>query len=166
VSDTDPAHPGGRAFAARAGRWLGELFLVFLGAYAAFWLNNYQEHQQDTRRHDQILAALEQDLTEAIESAKSGSARQAKIVAEFRRALDAGEMPPLGAFNFTSDYSASDMASLLQSGGYQLLDVKTLVALRELESTLRGGLGAITHFQKLSDASIASSTIRHRRFIA
>lgn len=154
MSDADPAHPAGRGFAAHTRRWLSELFLVFLGAYAAFWLNNYQGHQQDSRRHDQILAALEHDIAEAIESAKAGSARQAKIVAEFRRALDAGEMPPLSAFNFTSDYSASDMAALLQSGGYQLLDVKTLVALRELESTLRGGLGAIAHFQKLSDELI------------
>jgi hypothetical protein len=128
--------------------------LVFLGAYAAFWLNNFEQRQQDHQRHDQILAALEQELGEAIESAKGGSAAQAKTVAEFRRALDAGEMPPLRAFNFTSDYSPSDMATLLQSGGYQLLDVKTLIALRQLESTLRGGLGAIAHFQKLSDELI------------
>jgi hypothetical protein len=40
---------------------------------------------------------------------------------------------------------------LLQAGGHQLLDVKTLIALRNVESTLRGGLTAIQHYQKLSD---------------
>jgi hypothetical protein len=42
----------------------------------------------------------------------------------------------------------------LQSGGYQLLDVKTLVALRQLESVLRGGISTMTHAQHLSDTLI------------
>jgi hypothetical protein len=125
-----------------------------MGAYAAFWLTNYQQHRQDIQRHKQLLAALEQEVTEVIANAQSENARQSKIVAEFRRALDAGEMPPLQAFSFTTDYSATDIATLLQSGGYQLFDVKTLIALRKVESTLRGGLSVIDHFQKLSDEMI------------
>jgi len=35
----------------RLGRWFAELVLVFMGVYAAFWLNNYQQHQQDIKRH-------------------------------------------------------------------------------------------------------------------
>ena len=38
---------------ARFGRWVAELVLVFVGVYAAFWLNNYQQHQQDAERRDQ-----------------------------------------------------------------------------------------------------------------
>lgn len=136
------------------GRWLGELLLVFLGAYAAFWLNNYQEHQEEQRRHEQILAALEGEVAEAIRSARAEGARQEKVAAEFRRALAAGEMPPLGMFTYPTDYSPTDTATLLQSGGYQLLDVKTLLALRNVESVLRGGLGDISHFQTLSDENI------------
>ncbi len=149
-------HPSARDRTVRvvATRWLGELLLVFLGAYAAFWLNSYQEHQQEERRRDQILAALESEVTEAIESGRDAGARQTQYVTEFRRALDAGEMPPLRAFNFISDYSPSDNATLLQSGGYQLLDVQTLVALRNVESAIRGGLSAVTHIQKLSDELI------------
>lgn len=139
----------------RVGRWLAELLLVFLGAYAAFWLTNYQEHRNEMHRHDQILAALEHEVSDALDSAKTEGDREAKVVTDFHRALDAGEMPPLRPFAFTSDYSATDIAALLQSGGYQLLDVKTLVALRQVESTLRGGLAAISHYQKLSDELIA-----------
>jgi hypothetical protein len=29
-------------FLSQAGRWVAELVLVFVGVYAAFWLNNYQ----------------------------------------------------------------------------------------------------------------------------
>ena len=63
-------------------------------------------------------------------------------------------MPPLHAFSFTTDYSATDIATLLQSGGYQLFDIKTVITLRKVESTLRGGLSVIDHFQKLSDEMI------------
>jgi hypothetical protein len=138
----------------RLGRWTAELLLIFLGAYAAFWLSNHQEHLQEAHRRDQILAALEQQVSADLDSANAERDRQARISSEFKRALDAGEMPPLKPFFFSSDYSPTDTATLLQSGGYQLLDVKTLVALHQLESVLRGGISTMTHAQQLSDALI------------
>lgn len=143
-----------KPLASRLGHWAAELLLVFLGAYAAFWLTNYQQHRADLRRHDQLLAALENEVTQAIDSATTERDREAKTVAAFRQALDSGQMPTLRPFSFTSDYSATDKATLLQSGGYELLDVKTLIAIRKVESTLRGGLTAIEHYQKLSDELI------------
>ena len=47
---------------ARFGRWVAELVLVFVGVYAAFWLSNYQQHQQDAERRDRILASIEQTI--------------------------------------------------------------------------------------------------------
>jgi uncharacterized protein YukE len=139
---------------ARVGRWLAELILVFIGVYAAFWLNNYQQHQQNLQRHDQILASLERQLNEGIASVRDAGARADREVAEFKRALATGEMPPLQMYSFSSDYSATDIATLLQSGGIELLDLKTLAALRNLESVIRNGLAQIAHFQKLSDELI------------
>ncbi|SRR6266516_3191379 len=55
----------------RFGRWIAELILVFVGVYAAFWLNSYQQHLQDAERRDQILASLEQQLREGIASGKT-----------------------------------------------------------------------------------------------
>ena len=138
----------------RLGRWLAELILVFVGVYGAFWLNNYQQHQQNLQRHDQILATLENYLREGIASSNANAASSDREVAEFKRALAAGEMPPLGMYSFSSDYSASDIATLLQAGGIELLDVKTLTALRDLESVIRNGLSQVAHFQKLSDELI------------
>ena len=74
---------------------------------------------------------IEETLREGIESAKlNRSKEQEPEAAEFRRALDAGEMPPLRPFVFTTDYSPGDFATMLQSGGVQLLDVQTLTTLR------------------------------------
>lgn len=134
--------------------WAAELVLVFSGAYAAFWLSNYQEHRQEMRRHEQILTALEYEVTEALAGATQVRDRQAQSLHEFRHRITEGQMPPLQPFSFSSDYSATDVAALLQAGGYQLLDVKTLFAIREVESTVRAGLGTMAHLQKLSDELI------------
>jgi hypothetical protein len=135
----------------RFGRWVAELVLVFIGVYAAFWLNSYQQRQQDAERRDRILASIEQELRRGIESGKIAVAKQEEEAAKFRRALDAGQMPPLQPFTFTTDYSPGDWATLLQSGGVQLLDVKTLMALRELESVIRWGVSDMERYQRLSD---------------
>ncbi|PYJ39275.1 MAG: hypothetical protein DME52_00810 [Verrucomicrobia bacterium] len=136
------------------GGWIAELVLVFVGVYAAFWLNNYQQRQQDAERHDRILASIERTLRDGIESNKTNRAEQQRDAAEFRRALDAGEMPPLHPFVFTTDYSPGDFATMLQAGGIQLLDLETLTALRNDESVIRWGLSRMARYQKLSDELI------------
>jgi hypothetical protein len=140
---------------AHLGGWVAELVLVFVGVSAAFWLSNYQQHRQDGERRDQILASIEQTLRQGIESSKVNRVtEQEPAAAEFRRALDAGEMPPLHPFVFITDYSPSDLATMLQSGGVQLLDVQTLRALRDDESVIRWGLARVARYQKLSDELI------------
>jgi hypothetical protein len=143
-----------RSLLSRTGRWAAELVLVFVGVYAAFWLNNYQQRQQDAERRDRILASIEQLLQRGIESGKINRAKEERRAAEFQRALDAGQMPQLQAFVFTTDYSPGDFATMLQSGGNQLLDLETLTALRNDESVIRWGLSGIARYQKLSDELI------------
>ena len=143
-----------RSLLSRVGRWTAELLLVFVGVYGAFWLNNYQQHLQDAERRDRILASLEEELRRGIDSGKLETAKEERDATEFRRGLDAGEMPPLRPFVFTTDYSPGDFATWLQAGGIQLLEVKTLTALRELESVIRWGLNDIARYQKLSDELI------------
>ncbi|HXO94122.1 MAG TPA: hypothetical protein VN825_08295, partial [Candidatus Acidoferrum sp.] len=143
-----------RSRLSRFGGWLAELVLVFVGVYAAFWLSNYQQRQQDQERHDRILASIEQTLQEGIESNKISRAKQQQQATEFRRAVDAGEMPPLHPFIFTTDYSPGDFATILQSGGIQLLDLQTLTALREDESVIRWGLSRMARYTKISDELI------------
>jgi hypothetical protein len=144
-----------RSLLSRVGRWTAELVLVFVGVYAAFWLNNYQQHRQDAERRDRILAYIEQTLREGIESSKVNRAKEQEPEAvEFQRALDVGEMPPVRPFVFITDYSPSDLATILQSGGVQLFDVQTLRALRSDESVIRWGLQRMARYQKLSDELI------------
>ena len=150
---------------ARFGRWVAELVLVFVGVYLAFWLSNYQQHRQDAERRDRILAYIEQTLSEGIESSKVNRAKEQEPEAtEFRRALEAGEMPPVRPFVFITDYSPSDLATMLQSGGVQLFDVQTLKALRSDESVIRWGLARMARYQKLSDDLIVPNLDRDVSF--
>ena len=143
------------AFWSRLGRWAAELVLVFIGVYAAFWLNNFQQRQHDAERRDRILASIEQTLREGIEGSQINRTEQQEPAAkEFQRALDSGEMPPLRPFVFITDYSPSDLATMLQSGGTELLDLETLKALRDDESVIRWGLARMSRYQKLSDELI------------
>src|SRR5213078_1597857 len=84
----------------RFGRWIAELILVFVGVYGAFWLNNYQERQRDAKRRDVILASLEESVKNELENARQNAGVEEKRASDFRRALDAGEMPQVRPFSF------------------------------------------------------------------
>ena len=142
------------AFGPRLGRWAAELLLVFIGVYAAFWLNSFQQRQHDAERRDRILASIERTLREGIESGKINRAKEEAEAAQFQRALDAGDMPRLNPFVFTTDYNPGEFATLLQAGGIELLDLQTLTALRNDESVIRWGLSSLQRYQKLSDELI------------
>jgi len=139
----------------RVAHWFAELVLVFIGVYGAFWLNSYQERQQQVRRHDRILATLEESVERSVKRYEAAAEQQNRTAADFRRRLDAGEMPPLGMFFFSTGYSASDAAVLLQSGGLDLLDPRTISALRNAESVARTGNSEMQQIQMLSNELIA-----------
>jgi hypothetical protein len=139
----------------RVAHWFAELVLVFIGVYGAFWLNSYQERQQQVRRHDRILATLEESVQGSVKRYQAAAEQQNRIAADFRRKLEAGEMPPLGMFLFSTGYSASDAAVLLQSGGLDLLDPTTISALRNAESVARTGNSQMQQIQLLSNELIA-----------
>jgi hypothetical protein len=149
---------------ARLAHWTAELVLVFVGVSAAFWLNNYQQHEQEAKHRDRILASLERLLGQGIASGKVNAAQEERRRAEFQRALEAGGMPPLQPYFFTTDYTPGDFAALLQSGGVELLDVETLVALRNDESVIRWGLSRLQRYQKLSDELIVPNLGRETSF--
>ena len=144
-----------KAFPAKIARWFAELVLVFIGAYAAFWLSNVQQHQQQARQRDHILASLELQLAEGVNNTKQEASKASDELREFQSALEQGERPRLHRFTFTTDYNPGDIATLLQAGGIELLEVKTLTTLRDFESVVRWGLSRMAHYQKLSDELIA-----------
>jgi hypothetical protein len=110
------SNPMARSYA-KIGSWIAELLLVFIGVYAAFWLNSFQQHREDAKRRDRILASLERLLEAGITNNKEQAAKQEREVAELQRAIKAGEMPPIRHFTFTTDYSPGDIGTILSPAG-------------------------------------------------
>ena len=97
----------------------------------AFWLNNYQQHQQDAERRDRILASIEQQLRKASRAEKLTARNRNDEPRSFGVRSTPVRCRRCSPFVFITDYSPGDFATMLQSGGVQLLDVETLTALRE-----------------------------------
>ena len=142
----------------RWGRWLAqrgsELVTVFMGVYLAFLLNAYQLRQQERQRRTQLLNWLAGYYGKESASLKNEAAHLKAEADLFKSQLTAGEMPPLHAFNLRTGYSPTDISGLLQSGGYDLLDMDAVRAIREAEGTLRGLVMLAEHDQALSDSFI------------
>jgi hypothetical protein len=116
---------------------------------------DFQQHRQQARQRDQILASLEQQLQEGVEGTKAQGAKAAQELHDFRRALANGEKPKLHRSPSPPITTPGDNATLLQADGIELLDVKTLMVLRDFETVARWGLSRMAHYQKLSDELIA-----------
>ncbi len=128
--------------------------MVFVGVYAAFALNSYQAHRQERQRREQLLAWMQSDCEASLASLKEGRAAFAKSSEDFRRRLAAGEMPPILPFTFVNDYDPSDTASVLESGGFELMEVETVRAIKDADGAARILVNYTAHCQQLSDQLI------------
>ncbi len=143
-----------RRWPRRLGVWLGELVTVFIGVYAAFFLSYRSSQRQAQQRREQLLTWVEQSYSGVLDNARSEAPKLRRAAEDFRRRAAAGEMPAVVPSHWRSDYDASDSLSVLQSGGYDLLSVKTVRDLRDVEGTLRPLVAAIARTQRLSDTLI------------
>ena len=140
--------------AAGLGRKAAELVTVFVGVYAAFLLNDYQAHREERQRREQILSWLEERYSEMHAELGGYSGKMRKVGDDFNRRVEAGEMPTVKAFLWTTDYTSLELSGLLQSGGYTLLEIKTVRSLQDVDGTLREMVALALHDQQLSDALI------------
>ena len=140
--------------AAGLGRKAAELVTVFVGVYAAFLLNDYQSHREERQRREQILSWLEERYPEMYAELGRCSEEMRRTGDDFNRRVAAGEMPAVKTFLWTTDYNALELTGLLQSGGYTLLEIKTVRSLQDVDGTLREMVALALHDQQLSDALI------------
>ena len=138
----------------RLAHWLGELLTVFVGVYAAFFLNYRATHRQERQRREQLLTWVEDRYTGVLENARQQSAVLREKLDEFNAKLAAGETPEVKPINWVGDYDPADGIGLLQSGGYDLLDIETIRGIRNAESSLRQLVAVAVRGQQRSDALI------------
>ena len=99
----------------RLGGWLGELVTVFVGVYAAFFLNYRATHRQERQRREQLLTWVEERYQGVLDNARTQTAALGKIVADFDAKTAAGQMPEIKPIGWVGDYDAADGIGLLQT---------------------------------------------------
>ena len=157
VPESGPRPAAGRArrwWLPRVARWLSELITVFVGVYAAFFLSNHASQRQAHQRRAQLLTWMEDHYKSVLDNSNAQVVVLREKIGVFNAKLTAGEMPEIKPITWQGDYDPSDITSLLQSGGFDLLDIETIRDLRDVESTLRQLVAGAQHAQQRSDALI------------
>jgi hypothetical protein len=130
-----------------------ELVIVFIGVYAAFILSAHQSHQQERQRREQILGLLEKGAAATAASLKQTTTSYDQRMNEFLTQLSKGEMPMVTAISWAASYNPEERNWLLQAG-LELLDIETIVRLKELDAVARTGFATMAHYQQISDQLI------------
>lgn len=115
-----------------------EAFVVFLGVWAAFWLDGCREKQAEDRLRAQIHDALEHDLAEAARSVESASDWFERTFVEgFLEPLEAGERPLLKPIPIPAGPPDESWNAMLAAGGLEVLDLELIRAVESMDSTNR-----------------------------
>jgi hypothetical protein len=143
---------------------LTELVIVFIGVYAAFILSAHQSHEQERQRRGQILALLAKGAAATAAGLKQTTVDYDRRMNEFLTQLAKGEMPEITAISWANSYNPDERNWLLQAGGLELLDIETIVRLKELDAVARTGFGTMAHYQQISDQLIVPHAGEGRAF--
>ncbi len=153
---SDTAHNSTGHLWTVARRRLAELLIVFVGVYAAFLLNRFDTDRRDGKRRQQILDALEKEISSTVEDYRRELGEGENEISAFDGQLARGEMPQLVIMFNNSSYSSTDDATLLQAGGLELLDLQSLELLRQVNQLQRSLVAALHNQFELSLVELAN----------
>ena len=146
----------------RIAEWLVDLVIVFVGVYAAFVLNAYENRREQSERREQLLAWLDDYCIESAANLENEQTLIEEALTDFNRRLNNGEMPELEYINVNSSYDSTFSLSFFQAGAGELLEVATLRQVRAVDKDSKLAAEDIKHFQELS-ASVLVPQLNHDR---
>jgi hypothetical protein len=94
-------------------RYGAELVIVFVGVYAAFWVDNYRDQKRDAERTVQIVQTLHTDLQDFVATSRIFDERIASGLDAWEAARANGERPP--PYVFRVDRSETPPISVWQA---------------------------------------------------
>lgn len=80
--------------ASMAFRYGGELVIVFVGVYAAFWVENWRDQRVGEERTRQVVETLRQDLADQVSVGELFTGTIESELADWEAAWQRGEKPP------------------------------------------------------------------------
>ena len=146
----------------RIAEWMLDLVIVFVGVYAAFVLNGYENRREQRDRREQLLTWLDDYCGESAANLENEKTLIEEAITDFNRRLNNGDMPELAYVNISSSYDSSFSLSFFQAGAGELLDVGTLRQLRAVDKDSKLAAEDIQHFQELT-TSVLVPQLNHER---
>ena len=123
-----------------ARRYGAELVIVFVGVYAAFWVDNYRESRKDEERTAQIVQTLHEDLQDFIETSRRHRDHVTTSLDAWEAARANGAKPPPYVLRMARSESPpiSVWQAVSQSSLVELLEPSLLFDLGFFYSELEG----------------------------
>ena len=118
--------------------WLiAELLVIFIGVFAAFFLDNIRNKRQDEYRKQQIYIALKEEFTLTSKAMRQAIPLLDSIVANFMDEYEKGAMLKPKRFHFAIGVRTDIWEASLQSGALEIIDVKLIFRLSKYYSFIR-----------------------------
>jgi hypothetical protein len=135
-------------------RLVFELVVVFVGVYAAFALNAWQNRRQAAERRHQIVQALVREVRDITTNTRREGAVVGRFVAAMDSAFAARRSFQLVPFTEPVRVEAHMWEATLQSGGLELLDVPTIYRFSRFYNELNAGLAQLDQLRTLSETML------------
>jgi hypothetical protein len=132
-------------------RALLELLVVFIGVTAAFALSEYQKRVEAERRGYLLREALIQEIESTITNTQNVAVMFPQLQARTDSLVAAGERPPLLPMLEPVRVRSYMWEVALQSGGLELLDVRTAYRLSSFYNELNQGFVQLDQLRHLTE---------------
>lgn len=138
------------------GRLTFELLIVFLGVYAAFWVDNYREGLADRERAREIALAIQLGLDDVIE-AESGFVEESMAgLSEWQAARDRGELAAPFFFRMEgSEHAPREVyEAIIQSRPAELFDTNLMYDLGYFYAELLGTGDRYVRYAEFTESNV------------
>ena len=150
------ADPGSESAHPRTPSWLVrlclELVVVFIGAYAAFALSQYEARRKSAERRVQLQDAIVREITDLTSNTRRVARQLPMELAQFDSAVRAGGQPPLQPWLEPVRVQTHMWEATLQSGALDLFDVPTVYRLSQFYNELNAGFEQLAQLRSLSES--------------
>jgi len=137
-------------------RYGAELVIVFVGVYAAFWVDNYRDNRQNEERTRQIVLTLQQDLHDYVTTTNKFNAEIEKRLGEWNASRARGEKPAPYVFRIEGSETPpiAVWEAVSQSSLVELLEPNLLFDLGFFYSEMEGVGKKYVRYAEFTDARV------------
>jgi len=133
-----------------------ELLIVFLGVYAAFWVDNYREVLAERERSRDVAQAIQRGLDDVIEFESGFIEDSVAGLSEWQSARERGELPPPFVLRIAGSERAPRTVyeAIIQSRPAELFDTELMFELAFFYSELLGVSDRYVRYAEFTESDV------------